>query len=73
MKNGIKKVLVVESDSGDTELTIKALRVTCKYVNLSTINSTVEAVAYLKSYARSLHYADALPDLILHCILRKHR
>jgi CheY-like chemotaxis protein len=65
MKNGIKKVLVVDDDSDDTELTMAALRETCKDANATAISSGVEAFAYLESCAGSLHYGDALPDLIL--------
>lgn len=65
MKNGIKKVLVVDDDSGDTELTLTVLREVCKGIDSSAFNSGVDAIAHLEGCAGSVHYADALPDLIL--------
>jgi CheY-like chemotaxis protein len=65
MKNAIKKVLVIDDDAGDAELTLSALRESCAEAEISTLNSGVEAFNFLDGCARSTHPEDALPDLIL--------
>lgn len=57
------KVLLVEDDPSDVELTIETLKDSKLVINLNVVKDGAEALAYLK---REAPYVDAIrPDLIL--------
>jgi CheY-like chemotaxis protein len=65
MKNIAKKVLVIDDDAGDAELTLSALQDACVEADIFAMRTGLEAVNYLNGCAESTHPEDALPDLIL--------